>query len=785
MRLATPLRATFALVLSLSAGTAVAQNAARSLSTADQTAIGSKTATELPGPTTSFGQGGPDAFGYTWIDSDEPGGPAFVWNDISATGTAVTLTDDSSVDVALPFSFSFYGALQSTVRIGSNGFLAFGGTANPFTNAAIPTAAAPNNLVAGFWDDLNPSDGGTIHHQAGAGTFTVQYTNVPRFAADGFVTFQIVLNQDGTMRFYYNSMVGTMNSASIGIEDGAGAVGLQVAFNTAYVHDAMAVLIQALPPPTASVTPPSLTFNLSPGGSDTQPVTVSNTAPPGSGNLLFDATIFGNPVSSLTQSTSMDVVPLSGVACPGGDNFLYRVFDLTAMGVTEPFTVTSIDFGIETSTPRPSTVTLYTLSGPFVVANLTQVAQVPFAITGQVGVVVNVPISHTFQPTDVMVVEWAYDNAGGGATFFGGNGLGQTAPTYVRSIFCSLPEPADLATIGFPDSHWALTVNGAAGGPPVVTATGTSGTVAPGASSIIQVSADATGLAPGTYPFSLEIDTNDPANPSISVPITVNVTTGGPVTYPSTDTPQPIADGTGSDVPGPPTISTITVPPSIHQVLDVDIHLDMTHSFAGDLHAVVEHNAATSNVYDRPGRTTTGFGCGGDNPDLIIDDEGTGGPVETSCLPGNPAYPLGVSYTPNSPLTVFDGMNVEGDWVLTVTDNAGADTGGLDGWAIIVTEDLNTSGPNGPVAREASLRVLPNPMSTSGSVELIVPVAQDVRVAVYDMLGREVMVIFEGSLDASQRALISVAAGRLNAGSYVVRAVGETFERIERVTIAR
>jgi hypothetical protein len=505
-----------------------------------------------PGQANLRGRGGPDAFGYTWVDSAEPDGPAFVWNDISGTGTAVTLTDDSSVDVPFSggFTFSFYGNPQTSARIASNGFLAFGGSANTFTNAPIPTAAEPNNMVAGFWDDLNPADGGTIHYQQSPTTFTVQYTNVPRFNdAASTVTFQIVLHSNGNVFTYYNSMVGVTNSGTIGLENGTGSVGLQVVFNAAYVANNLAIRFESLPPPAAQVSPSSLTFNMNPDQSSSQDVTISNTAAAGASNLTFTASMLGNAVASVTHSATMNVVPLSGVACPGGDNFLYRVFDLGALGVTEPFEVTSVDFGIETSTPRPSTVTLYTLSGPFVVANLTQVAQVPFAITGQVGVVVNVPISHTFQPTDIMVVEWAYDNTGGGATFFGGNSDGQTGPTYVRSVFCTVPEPTDLATIGFPDSHWAMTVNANAG-PPVTTVAPTSGTVAPQASSMVSVTANTAGLTTGTYNFELEIDTNDPANATITVPVTVNVSGVGVEDGPSTavrleqNSPNPVGEAT-------------------------------------------------------------------------------------------------------------------------------------------------------------------------------------------------------------------------------------------------
>jgi hypothetical protein len=505
---------------------ASAQSIAPRLTTSLQSA--SKNDSSTPGQPSARGRGGPDAFGYTWVDSAEPDGPTFVWNDISGTGTAVTLSDDSSVDVPFPggFTFSFYGAVQSSVRIGSNGFIAFGGSANTFTNAPIPTAADPNNMIAGYWDDLNPSDGGTIHWQynAGAGTFTVQYTNVPRFSdPTSTMTFQIVLHANGNIVTYYNAMVGVIDSGTIGIENGTGTVGLQVVFNAPYVANNLAIRFASLPLPVAQVSPTSLTFNMNPDQSSSQNVTISNTAAAGANNLNFTASMLGNEASSVTHSATMNVVAGAGVACGPGlaDNFLYRVFDLSALGVTETFEVTSVDMGIETAGVGPSTVTLYTLNGPFVVANLTQVAQASLPLNGQSLVVVNVPISATFQPTDIMVVEWAYDQIQP-ASYFGGNSDGQTGPTYVRSTTCGVPEPTDLATIGFPSSHWAMTVNANAG-PPVTTVAPGSGSVAPQGSMTVAVTANTAGLTTGTYNYQLEIETNDPNNATILVPVTVNV----------------------------------------------------------------------------------------------------------------------------------------------------------------------------------------------------------------------------------------------------------------------
>jgi hypothetical protein len=186
--------------------------------------------------TTTPNHGGPDTFGYTFIATGQPGGPAFVWNDITATGTQVTLGDYDSVTVALPFAFAFYGQEQHEVKIVSDGFLAFNTVGLPTRTTEDRTlfaASAPNNIIAAHWDDLDPRASGTIHYLKETDKFTVQYSHVAinswGIPTEPMLqnTFQVVLYADGTIALHYLDI---MNSAqqTVGIENADATDGLLI-----------------------------------------------------------------------------------------------------------------------------------------------------------------------------------------------------------------------------------------------------------------------------------------------------------------------------------------------------------------------------------------------------------------------------------------------------------------------------------------------------------------------------------------------------------------------------
>ncbi len=213
-------------------------------------AYGISAATPVPGMVdnggslTPLGTGGPDDYGYTWIDSDEPGGPTFQWVDITGIGTEVTgLGDDNSVGpFMVGFDFPYYWYTVDRFYVGSNGWISFSSGQNfahPF--ARLPDANLPNDLVACLAGDIDFTKGGTCYYYTSPGldSLVISYIAVPEFYNDppSSHTFQIILTRaDSSIVYQYgeqngNFGAGGSNAFSMGMENNSGTIGLNYFYN--------------------------------------------------------------------------------------------------------------------------------------------------------------------------------------------------------------------------------------------------------------------------------------------------------------------------------------------------------------------------------------------------------------------------------------------------------------------------------------------------------------------------------------------------------------------------
>lgn len=106
----------------------------------------------------------------------------------------------------------------------------------------------------------------------------------------------------------------------------------------------------------------------------------------------------------------------------------------------------------------------------------------------------------------------------------------------------------------------------------------------------------------------------------------------------------------------------------IGAIADVNAHLDLDFR-VGDLAVTLEHAGTTVTLLDRPGypRNPSGFTELGYT--ITLDDEGAGGPIENkghSCCFFDPILSP-PSYVPNTLLSTFDGMEMSGEWTVTLT----------------------------------------------------------------------------------------------------------------------
>jgi subtilisin-like proprotein convertase family protein len=152
--------------------------------------------------------------------------------------------------------------------------------------------------------------------------------------------------------------------------------------------------------------------------------------------------------------------------------------------------------------------------------------------------------------------------------------------------------------------------------------------------------------------------------------VRMDTTGGGVARYASTDVPKAIPDVATAT-------STIVIPERA-RITDVNVTLDITHTFDGDL---------TISLSNPDGVTTPlsiRNGSSGDNYTNTTFDDMTPGILISDGTP-----PFTGTWFPQGNLTQFEGGSTKGTWTLIVQDSAGADIGTINSWSLQFTTEGN------------------------------------------------------------------------------------------------
>jgi len=179
-----------------------------------------------------------DSFGYSCVAATVGYTPG--------TERLPLVNEDQVAQITLPFRVPLYGKGYRAATVSTNGFVSFVSTtsSNP-SNRTIPYTGAPNATLYPFWDDfaLETTSGvytgvtGTAPNR----TFIVEWRDVSFYTSrSDRVSFEALISENGEITFRYadiDSGMDTGTSATVGIENAAGTVAFQYAYNEAAISN--------------------------------------------------------------------------------------------------------------------------------------------------------------------------------------------------------------------------------------------------------------------------------------------------------------------------------------------------------------------------------------------------------------------------------------------------------------------------------------------------------------------------------------------------------------------
>ncbi|MFT6637695.1 MAG: subtilisin-like proprotein convertase family protein [Flavobacterium sp.] len=227
-------------------------------------------------------------------------------------------------------------------------------------------------------------------------------------------------------------------------------------------------------------------------------------------------------------------------------------------------------------------------------------------------------------------------------------------------------------------------------------------------------------------------------------------------------TPLAIPDGVGANSPGPVVSNNINVPDT-GNLSDVDILLNVTHTYPNDLVIAINHPDATQvPVWNRA--------CAGnDNFNVTLSD---GSPAFT-CVAN-----MTGTFSPSSPLSAYNGKPANGTWQLLTADYWNADTGSINSWsvrvctqtAVLASESFGIEG----------FTLYPNPNNGTFNIQFASTSSNEVKVNVHDMRGRE---IYNKSFQNNGLFNESLQLNSVQSGVYLVTVQDGARKEVKKIVV--
>lgn len=221
------------------------------------------------------------------------------------------------------------------------------------------------------------------------------------------------------------------------------------------------------------------------------------------------------------------------------------------------------------------------------------------------------------------------------------------------------------------------------------------------------------------------------------------------------------------------TFDTITVSGSA-TLTSINVFMAIRHTWCSDLSITLKApNGQTRDL-------SSGNGGSGDDI-LTFFVDGSSIVTTAGYLP-----PYSNTAGPEATMGNFGGTNIQGNWILEVHDGAAGDVGSLIGWGLRFNDGLTNIEPisNTIPGTYALHQNYPNPFNPMTNIRFDIAKASQVKLVVYDILGREVKTLvnefknpgaYEVNFDASNFA----------SGTYFYKIQAGDFVQIKKMVLVK